>query len=233
MSALIFLLLTYFVAAVPFGLVVALAQGGELDPRYDGSGNVGATNAARLYGWRVGLVVLALDVGKGWLPVWLAAQWWPGWGAAWTALVAWLAFLAHCFPVYLSFRGGKGVATSAGAMLALAPGPTAAALVLWAVVLRLGRRSSVASLVATAALVGLTASWRVDALPAVLGLALGVFVMHTSNLRRLVAGQEAPVIEAARARVEVDVRALLGQGPAGGPPPVERRAGREGEGGAR
>jgi glycerol-3-phosphate acyltransferase PlsY len=221
LDALLFLILTYLVAAVPFGLLVTMLQGGEIDPRAEGSGNIGATNTARLYGWRVAVRVLLLDAGKGFVPVALAGLLFPELGLWWLGLVAWTAFLGHCFPIYLAFRGGKGVATTAGAMLALVPVPTLAALAVWVVVLRLARRSSVASLVATLALVGLTWLWEPDALGVVAGLGVGIFAMHSGNLRRLLTGKEAPVLPPVRVgrAARVDVDALLQQGPAGGEPP--------------
>jgi glycerol-3-phosphate acyltransferase PlsY len=223
-DALLFLLLTYLVAAVPFGLLLTMLAGGDVDPRSEGSGNIGATNVARLYGWGLGARVMLLDAGKGFAPVAIAGLLFPEWGLRWQGAVAMAAFVGHCFPVYLSFSGGKGVATTAGSMLAMLPGPTAVAVLVWGVMLRVSGRSSVASLLATVTLVAITAMERPDALWVVGTLGMGVFAMHSSNIRRLISGREAPLLPPVRLghaarQDEEDVDAWLGQGPAGGAPP--------------
>lgn len=217
--AVVFVVLTYLVAAIPFGLVITTLYGGDVDLRAAGSGNIGATNVARVYGWRLAGTVLLLDVLKGFLPVVLAQLWWPEAGIWWGGLVAGAAFIGHCFPVYLELRGGKGVATGAGAMLAIAPLPTLFAVVLWGGILALTGRSSVSALGATLGLIGL-AAW-LD--PAVLSVAVllagGVAYTHVANIRRLVRGEEQEVIRPVRwgrgpgDRLSVDE--LLAQAPAG------------------
>ena len=188
-----YLLLTYAVAAVPFALVVTTLHGGEQDVRTAGSGNPGATNAARLYGWGIGGLVMALDVAKGAVPVLIARLLWPHLDPWLAAVVALVAFLAHVFPIYLEFRGGKGVATAAGGMLALAPLPTSIAAGLWLGILALTGRSSVAALGATFAMVGLTLWLSPTLLPLMLGLGVAILITHTPNLRRLWRGQEGKV----------------------------------------
>lgn len=219
-AALLLVGLTYLAASVPFGLVLTTLAGGDVDVRGAGSGNIGTTNVARLYGWRVALFVLALDVLKGAVPVLYAMALRPGAGLWWPALVGGVAFLGHCFPVYLGFRGGKGVATGGGAMLALATRPTLLAIVVWGVTLVLVRRGSVASLAATASLVLAVIVWQPEALPAAVLLASGVALTHVSNLRRLASGQEEAVVSGVRwGREAVPTRdhvaAMLEQGPAG------------------
>lgn len=211
------LVLTHLIAAVPFGLVLSTLYGGDVDIRSAGSGNIGATNVARVYGWKLGLASLVLDVAKGLLPV-LGAQWlWPDSGAWWPALVAANAFLAHCMSVFLEFRGGKGVATGAGAMLGIAPGPTALAVVVWLVVLGATGRSSVGALVASVGLIGFTAWLQPAAVPVVVLLAAGIGVTHLSNIRRLMQGEEAQIVRPVRwGRAPAsDGAALMAQGPAG------------------
>ncbi len=218
------LLLTYLVGSVPFGLVLATLYGGDVDIRTAGSGNVGATNVARLYGWRLGLASLFLDAAKG--AVFTAGAWWlwPDAGLWFAGLVAVVAFLGHCFSVYLEFRGGKGVATAAGAMLVLSPLPTLLAVAVWLVALRIGGRSSVAALVASLTLLLLVTWLDPSILGVVVVLVAGIVATHTANIRRLIAGEEAAVVRPVRwgRRKELDPAELLAQGPAGpfGAPPL-------------
>ncbi|MFH2125460.1 MAG: glycerol-3-phosphate acyltransferase, partial [Pseudomonadota bacterium] len=102
----------YLLGAVPFGLLVSRALGGP-DPRQGGSGNIGATNVARQAGRAAGVLTLLLDIGKGLGPAVLTDYWLTPW---WAGAVGLAAFVGHCWPVYLSFRGGKGVATFLGVL---------------------------------------------------------------------------------------------------------------------
>jgi glycerol-3-phosphate acyltransferase PlsY len=216
------LALTYLLAGVPFGLLLTTLHGGELDVRAAGSGNIGTTNVARLYGWRLALLVLAADMGKGLLPVLYAWAMRPEWGIGWLTAVAAAAFIGHCFPIYLGFHGGKGVATGAGAMLAISPLPTLTAMGVWGTTLALSGRSSVASLTATIVLVlHMTWSHPEGLIPALL-LAVGVLGTHTSNIRRLLTGTEGAVVQPVRWGRAADpdraeIEALLDAGPGGGP----------------
>ncbi len=218
-AAAAFLLLTYLLAAVPVGLALTTALADGPDLRLAGSGNLGATNVGRLYGWRLGSTAMAYDVAKGLVPVTVAGWTWPEAGTAWMGLVALTAFLGHCYPVYLGFFGGKGVATGAGGMLAIAPVPTGLALGGWLVLLAVSRRSSVASLGATIVLVAGMAWHQPEALPVGILLALGVAVRHVPNLQRLLVGREEAVVRSARwGKGETglpDLEAVLGSGPAG------------------
>lgn len=214
-----FLLWTYALAAVPFGLVVTTLWGGPVDLRTAGSGNIGATNVARTFGWRLALPVLVLDVAKGALPVFFATALWPDWGLAWPALVAITAFLAHCFPIYLAFKGGKGVATGAGALLALTPKPLLVAAGIWGATLAATGRSSQAALVASASLVALTLLLDPGAIGVVLLIAAGIGLTHMTNIRRLVRGEEKEVVQPVRFAREESLTAAeaLSQGPSGQP----------------
>ena len=107
----------YLLGAVPFGLLVSRAMGGP-DPRQGGSGNIGATNVARQLGKTAGVLTLLLDIAKGLSPALLADHWLTPW---WAGAVGLAAFIGHCWPVYLRFRGGKGVATFLGVLFGLAP----------------------------------------------------------------------------------------------------------------
>lgn len=215
------LALSYLVAAVPFGVVVTTLYGGDQDIRRAGSGNIGGTNVARVYGWRLAIAVIALDVAKGFVPVLLAGLFWPHWGLWWRALVLFTCFIGHCFPVYLEFRGGKGVATGAGGLLALSPYVTLPAAAAWILILGVTGRSSVAALGATASVVALAAALDPRLLPVVALLGVGIVLTHVPNLRRLVRGEEGAVVRPVRwgraSAVQVDPELLLHQGPTGGP----------------
>src|SRR6185312_16210243 len=131
------LLVSYLVGAIPFGYLVGRWRG--VDILKQGSGNIGATNVGRILGRPFGVLVFLLDFAKGALPAWIAFAWssshqldLPPDSLPVAAAVA--AFLGHLFPIYLRFHGGKGVATAAGAVCVLVPGPALAALLTWLVV---------------------------------------------------------------------------------------------------
>lgn len=192
------LALTYLLASIPFGLVLTTLYGGDLDIRTAGSGNIGGTNVARVYGWRLAAVVIGLDVAKGFLPVAASLWTWPDAGPAWHGAVLLTAFLAHCFPIWLEFHGGKGVATGAGGLLALTPVSAGPAVLVWGAALLATGRSSVAALLATATVVVVAAGWDRGVLPVVGALAAGIVLTHVTNLRRLARGEEAPVVRPVR-----------------------------------
>lgn len=198
--ALLYLFLAYLVAAVPFGIVATTLYGGDLDIRSAGSGNIGGTNVARLYGWRLGAVVVILDLAKGLVPVAIARWAWPEHGAAWPSAVLVACFLGHCFPIYLAFHGGKGVATAAGGLIALSPWVLLPAALIWATTLRITGRSSAAALVATASLVGFAVWLDRAVLPTVGLVAALIFLTHRANIGRLWRGEEPSVVEPLKGR---------------------------------
>ncbi len=220
MARLAILLLVHLFAATPFGVVVTTLYGSDVDIREVGSGNIGATNVVRLYGWRLGGWALAFDVLKGFLPVLLARLMWPGEDVTWPGVVALWAFLSHCFPVYLEFRGGKGVATGAGGMLALSPQVTVPAVGVWVTLVALTGRSSLAALGSVLSVVGLAWFLAPELLPVVAAFALGVVATHTPNIRRLLRGEEKQVVRPVRwsrgSEEQSDAQSLLAQGPGGG-----------------
>ena len=179
--------LAYLLGAVPFGVVISRALGlGDL--RKIGSGNIGATNVLRTGNKAAAAATLVLDGGKGAAAV-LIARWAVGPDAAQLAGLA--AFLGHLSPVWLGFRGGKGVATFLGVLLALAFPAGLAACATWLAVAVLARISSLSALVAAAAApVWLALLGRADALALALALAALVWLRHAANIRRLVAGEE-------------------------------------------
>ena len=194
----VFLLLTYLAASVPFGLAITSLYGGDTDIRSAGSGNIGATNVARLYGWRLAIPVLLLDISKGAIPVLLGTWIWPESGTLWLLMLAAAPFTGHCFSIFLEFRGGKGVATAAGVLLTLAPLPMLGAIVVWAGLLAFFGRSSMASLISALILLICSALLELDALPAVLLLCAGIAYTHTTNIQRLLRGEEKQIIRPVR-----------------------------------
>jgi glycerol-3-phosphate acyltransferase PlsY len=138
------IVLAYLVAAIPVALLVGFARG--VDLRETGSGNIGATNAMRVLGKGWGLTVLAMDVAKAAAPVWVARELGGVNDPRWLAATALAAVCGHIFPIYLRFRGGKGVACALGTLLVLAPPAAATALLIYLAVLARTRVSALGSL---------------------------------------------------------------------------------------
>lgn len=193
-------ILAYMLGSVPFGylLVKYIFTGGE-DIRQVGSGGTGATNVTRRAGKKAGVATFALDAAKGAGAVMLMKAFAPD-DYLWIGAAAIAAILGHIFPLFLKFRGGKGVATGMGVFAAVAPYPALAALALWAVVVYLTRYVSLASIAATLSLplwILLFYGWfRPDPdLKAllVIGLMGGAMVVakHHENIGRLMRGTES------------------------------------------
>ena len=179
--------LGYLLGSVPFGVLVTRAMGlGDL--RAIGSGNIGATNVLRTGNKRAALATLLLDGAKGAVAV-LLARWLVGEDAAQVAGLA--AFLGHLYPVWLGFKGGKGVATFLGVLLALNWLVGAAVCMTWLVTAVVTRTSSIAALMAAASS-GLWILWLTDTSLLILSLILTIliYVRHSENLKRLKAGTE-------------------------------------------
>ena len=138
--------------------------------------------------------------------------------------VAMPAFVGHCFPVYLDFRGGKGVATAGGIMMALSPAPTLLALAAWSLTIATTGKSSLSSLTAAVALIMGATLLDSGILPVVLVLSIGVTATHIANIRRLMRGEESPVVRSVRYKRSTpqSARDALEQGPGGNvnPPPA-------------
>lgn len=179
----------YVIGGIPFAFVLARRWGGT-DVRYSGSGNIGATNVLRTTGTPVALAVLALDMSKGYLVMFAARS--LGADQVVQGMVAAAVVAGHIFPVWLKFRGGKGVATACGAFAVLAPTAALLAVVTFAVVVWLTRYVSLGSMAAALALA--PAAYVTASTSAVAASALVVSILvlsrHTSNLRRLYAGRE-------------------------------------------
>ena len=180
--------IAYLIGSVPFGVILTRLAGAG-DVRQIGSGNIGATNVLRTGRKGLALATLALDLVKGALPVWLAYRYL---GPDMAVVAGLGAVLGHCFPVWLKFRGGKGVATAAGVVLALTPAVAAIAIGVFVLVLLATRYVSLASMLgAIAAAPGAYLLGYVQAAELYLLLALLIVVKHAGNIRRLLQGSEA------------------------------------------
>lgn len=182
----------YLSGSVPWGVLLGRRLG-SVDLRRHGSGGTGATNALRVLGWRASAVVFLLDFGKGAVPVLVARQ--AGLDGEWVALVGVAAVVGHCWSPLLGFKGGKGMATGAGAAAGLFPW-VLLVFPLMVVVVALTRYVSLASLVGSVAVsavvVGLAASDRVAwSVPlAIVAMTAIIVFKHAGNIRRLLAGTE-------------------------------------------
>ncbi len=182
------LVIAYLLGSIPFAYLAGRLNG--VDLRTVGSGNLGATNVFRTLGRTVGIVVMVLDIAKGAAAV-LIAQWLAG-GSWWPIAAGALAILGHVFPVWTGFKGGKGVAVGAGALIGLVPLASAVLIVLWVLLVVVTRYVSVASIVAALAAAPLAwlfgAPWPYVAFIAL--AALFVIVKHRENIQRLLNGTE-------------------------------------------
>ena len=185
------LVVAYVLGSIPVAWLV-VRRLAHLDVRRIGSGNVGATNALRATTPTIGLLVALADAAKGALAVWLARRTHASDGAVAIAAVA--SVVGHVAPIWLRFRGGKGVATASGAFAVLAPVAAAAAFVVFVAVAWGTRVVSLASLAATLALVG-TAAWHEPTLvkEAAAAVAAVIVLKHHANITRLRAGTERPL----------------------------------------
>ncbi|MBU2741024.1 glycerol-3-phosphate 1-O-acyltransferase PlsY [Acidithiobacillus thiooxidans] len=187
----VFIVGAYLIGSVATAILVGRAMGLG-DPRQSGSGNPGATNILRIGGKKAAALTLCGDLIKGVIPVvvarWLGAEGWI------LAAVALATFLGHLYPVYFGFRGGKGVATAMGILLALMPLLGLSVLGVWIVVFAVMRVSSLAALLAATSAIplvfALSASSSLRAL--IIVLVILILWRHRSNIQRLLDGRETP-----------------------------------------
>ena len=196
MATFIFCLVGYLIGSLSFAVLVSRAFGLP-DPHGYGSGNPGATNVLRTGRKAAALLTLLGDGGKGWLAVFLAQRFAGGWGveAAGVAGVAIAVFIGHLYPVFFGFRGGKGVATAAGILLAVNHWLGLATLASWIVIAAIFRLSSLAALIA-AVFAPTYYVWLfgIDAMSVALTAMSALLVWrHRDNIRRLLAGQEGRI----------------------------------------
>jgi glycerol-3-phosphate acyltransferase PlsY len=182
---------SYLLGSIPTGFLLGRARG--IDVRTVGSGNIGATNVMRTVGRVAGVVVLVLDAAKGFVPVWAAPRMFPELdGRALQILCCCAVIAGHNWTCWLGFRGGKGIATSAGALLAFLPGPLLCGLLVWAVVFGVWRYVSLASISAAVAVPVSTWLMVKDPVLGIFTTLLGAVAIykHRGNIQRLLAGTE-------------------------------------------
>ncbi|MBF0401818.1 MAG: glycerol-3-phosphate 1-O-acyltransferase PlsY [Magnetococcales bacterium] len=186
------LLAAYLLGAVPFGLLVARLMGAG-DIRQQGSGNIGATNVLRTAGRLAGAIALLLDMLKGVLPI-LFARLWLGPEAPLVAGIALALFLGHLYPIYLGFKGGKGVATALGIYLAWTPEAGLYAILTWLLALLIWRTSSLSALLSFLCLPAyLFFQESRAAMATALLIVPWIFWRHRANIQRLATGTEPRV----------------------------------------
>lgn len=195
-------LIAYLSGSIPWGLLVA-RWGRGIDIREHGSKNIGATNVWRTLGWRWGLSVFLLDFAKGAVPVWglrfAAARFGLANPEAWAVACGAAAVIGHMYPVWLGFKGGKGVATAVGVVGVLAPLAAGITALTWIVVLAVGRMVSLASIVGAIVFAAVQLGWVVPpsqwaaqwpvALFSVV-VPLLILVRHRTNIVRILRGEE-------------------------------------------
>jgi len=178
----------YLLGSVPTGYILGSWAG--IDVRKAGSGNIGATNVARLVGKGAGTLTLIADAAKGFIPVFVASL--LGFRAEALALTGAAAFLGHLYPVFLKFHGGKGVATALGVFLGVAPWATVLLAAIFAAAAFASRTVSLSAMIAAAA--APLALWFFSYPPVLIGmsafLAVLIICRHRANIRRLIAGTE-------------------------------------------
>jgi glycerol-3-phosphate acyltransferase PlsY len=182
----------YLLGAIPFGLLIARLQKG-IDIRDHGSGNIGTSNVLRTLGKRAALLTLAGDLTKGYLPVLVGSV--LGVSQLWIVLAGAAAVIGHNWPIYIRFRGGKGVATSFGAALGIMPAAAGLTLLVYLLVAAIARYTSLAALVGSASLllwVHLLKASRPQVLFACFAAIL-IYLRHRGNIQRLVLGTERKI----------------------------------------
>jgi glycerol-3-phosphate acyltransferase PlsY len=184
------LILAYLLGSVPTGVILAKAFS-DVDPRTQGSRNIGATNVFRTAGKKLGAVTLLGDILKGFIPVVIARSSLDSF--FWVGAVALTAFIGHLYPIFLKFKGGKGIATGLGVFLALAPLPAGLSCLIFAAVVTRWRYISLGSLSATAAFPVFLALLNPHRVYIPFALAIGslIFYRHRENIERLRAGKES------------------------------------------
>jgi glycerol-3-phosphate acyltransferase PlsY len=185
----LFLVVSYLLGSFPTGYILYFLSE-KKDIRAFGSQSIGATNMLRLKGWIFALPVIIIDVLKGFLPVFLALKFFPDERLALAS--GFLAVLGHCFPVFIKFKGGKGVATSVGVYSIIAPKPLLIGIVIFLILIVVTRYVSLGSILAMLSLPAAIYFIQGDVEATVLGIAifLMVVIRHGSNIHRLIQGKE-------------------------------------------
>lgn len=185
---LLLVIFSYLFGSIPSGFIIGRFSG--LDVRTVGSGNIGATNVARVIGKGRGLLTLLADTAKGFIPVVIALR--MAYSDAAVGLIGAVVFLGHLYPIFLKFKGGKGVATALGVLLALAPGAVLILLAVFGAVFLASRIASLSSMMA--AIAAPLTLWLLNYSPAAVAmtvfLAIMIVIRHRANIQRLLSGTE-------------------------------------------
>lgn len=188
-----FIPLAYLIGSIPTGIAVARLFGGA-DPRTVGSKNIGATNVSRSAGKAAGVITLAGDALKGALPAYLALFYNPD--PVFVSLIGAAAFTGHVFPVFLGFKGGKGVATALGVMMVVSPMATLLSALVFVLLVALKRYVSLGSMVSAALLpVFLSATGSRAFVPMGVYISVLVIIKHKDNIKRLIEGRENKIFK--------------------------------------
>ena len=189
MIFLLLLIFAYLIGSIPFGKIVGKLQGVDIQKK--GSGNIGFTNSLRTLGWKPAVLVLIGDVLKGFIPTFLAMQFL---SLNQVLMIGIFTILAHVFPVWLKFKGGKGIATGLGVLLAINPLITAIGLAVFLIIFLITKIISIASLIGTASLVLI--SYFVFPKLTMFHLALLTIAIwtHRENVNRLLKGTEKKIV---------------------------------------
>lgn len=189
-----FAALGYLLGSIPFAVVISRLMG-LADPRTYGSGNPGATNVLRTGNRKAAVLTLLGDAAKGWFAVWLAIQF--GATPLTIALTALCVFLGHLYPLFLGFKGGKGVATAAGVLLAIEPMLGLATLLTWVIIAFFFRTSSLAAMAAAVfapfyyfILSGVIWGWSLAIFISIALISAGLIYRHKANIARILQGTE-------------------------------------------
>lgn len=190
----VFVFLSYIIGSIPVGVIISYLTGGE-DIRQTGSGNIGATNVYRVHGKKLGIITLVGDALKGLLPTLAAVL--LGLDAVWISIIALAAFIGHLYPVFLQFKGGKGVATAIGIFVIISPVSLLICIGTFALVVHKFRYVSLGSLTAAGIiplLIGLinSSDVKVYIIFSIVVAAL-IFYKHKENIKRLLSGEELKV----------------------------------------
>lgn len=192
LTGIIFIFASYLTGAIPFGLLLSMGSG--VDIRSQGSKNIGATNVGRLLGKKLGILTLMTDIAKGFLPMYIAGQLLPETSDRYliVALCGAAAVIGHMFPVYLGFKGGKGVATALGVFLYLAPKALLGSLCVFLAAVFFSGFVSLGSLLASLTIIPALwligeHGWRIILASFVV---LMIWIKHSQNIRRIVQGTE-------------------------------------------
>tara|TARA_B100000886_G_scaffold323671_1_gene267676 strand:+ start:637 stop:1224 length:588 start_codon:yes stop_codon:yes gene_type:complete len=185
---LILLFACYLIGSIPFGLLFSLSIS-KNDPRLIGSKNIGATNITRISGWKIGLLTLLCDIFKGFLPVFIFKN-----QLVNIELMILSIFLGHLFPIWIRFKGGKGIAVLIGCLLAYEVTYGLLFLTVWFVVAMITKYSSLSALTASLASLLMIFLKDVQFFPVMMIIVFMIFIKHSSNIKRLINGKETKIV---------------------------------------